>query len=137
MAFRVQSVEYFYATVRDQPGEEFKLLSALADRGINLVAFTAVPLGSTSAQLALFPEDPAKLKSEALRAGLKLDGPHSAFLVRGDDELGVLARIHKVLFDAEVNVYASHGICDGKGGFGYLIFVRATDVDRAARTLGV
>lgn len=136
MAYRVQSAEYFYATVRDQPGEALKLLSALAERGINLVAFTAVPIGSTSAQLALFPEEPGKLRSEASRAGLELDGPHAAFLVRGDDELGVLARIHKTLFDADVSVYASHGIADGKGGFGYLIFVRAADFERAARTLG-
>jgi len=137
MAFRVRRVEYFYATVRDQPGEAFKVLSALAGRGVNLVAFTAVPVGPTCAQLAIFPDDPALLRSEATHARLALDGGHFALLVQGDDELGVLARIHKRLYDANINVYASSGIADGKGSFAYLIYVRAEDFDLAARTLEV
>jgi hypothetical protein len=137
MAFRVRRVEYFYATVRDQAGEAFKVLSALAGRGVNLVAFTAVPVGPTSSQLAIFPDDPALLRTEATHARLALDGGHFALLVQGDDELGVLARIHKRLFDADINVYASSGIADGKGSFAYLIYVRAEDFDLAARTLEV
>ena len=116
MAFRVRRVEYFYATVRDQAGEAFKVLSALAGRGVNLVAFTAVPVGPTSSQLAIFPDDPALLRTEATHARLALDGGHFALLVQGDDELGV-ARIHKRLYDANISVYASSGIADRKGSF--------------------
>jgi hypothetical protein len=137
MAFRVRRVEYFYATVRDQAGEAFKVLSALAGRGVNLVAFTAVPVGPTSSQLAIFPDDPALLRTEATHARLALDGGHFALLVQGDDELGILARIHKRLYDADINVYASSGIADGKGSFAYLIYVRAEDFELAARTLEV
>jgi hypothetical protein len=137
MAFTVRTVEYFYATVRNEPGEAYKVLAALADRGVNLLAFTAIPVGPTSTQLAIFPEEPSKLQAETRGAGLALDGPHPALLVQGDDELGALAKIHLMLYDASVNVFASSGVADGRGSFGYVIYVRPEDHQRAARALGV
>jgi hypothetical protein len=137
MASSVRRVEYFNTTVQDRPGEAYKLLSQLADLGLNLVAFTAVPVGPLHAQLTLFPEDPARMADVARKAGLMLDGPHPALLVQGDDELGALARLHAKLFDAGVNVYASSGVADGRGSFGYVIYVRPEDYGRAAAALGV
>ena len=137
MAYRVRRVEYFYATVRDQAGEAFKVLSALAGRGVNLVAFTAVPVGPSRAQLTIFPEDPLKMADEAKKVGLTLDGPHPALMVQGDDELGALSRLHAKLYEANVNVYSSSGLADGKGSFGYIIYVSPHDYERAAEALGV
>jgi hypothetical protein len=135
MAYAIRRVEYFNTTVRDRPGEAYKLLAQLADLGLNLVAFTAVPVGPTHTQLTLFPEDAGKLHYVAKRAGFKLEGPHSAFLVQGDDELGALAEVHELLYRADVNVYASTGVTDGSGTFGYLIYVRPDDYDRAETAL--
>ncbi|MCB0619980.1 MAG: hypothetical protein KDC43_09070 [Saprospiraceae bacterium] len=137
MAFKIRRVEYFYATVKDEPGESYQILSRLEGLGINLLAFTAVPVGPNATQLALFPEDSATLLRETQKAGLKIDGPHPAFLVQGDDELGALAKVHHVLFQARVNVYASMGVSDGKGSYGYLIYVRPEAIDRAAKALGL
>jgi len=137
MPFRVRRAEYFYTTVRNEPGEGYKLLSQLADLGINLLAFTAVPIGPLHTQLTLVPEDPARMVSDVKKAGLVVDGPHPALLVQGDDRLGALADIHAKLFAANVNVYASSGVADGKGGFGYLIYVRPHEYDRALAALGV
>jgi len=81
MAFSIHRVEYFTTTVQDQPGEAYKLLSQLADLELNLVAFTAVPVGPFRAQLTLFPEDPLRMADAARKAGLVLDGPHPALLV--------------------------------------------------------
>ena len=133
----IRRVEYFNTTVRDRPGEGYKLLAQMAEMGLNLLAFTAVPVGPSTTQLTLFPEDPAKLAAAAQRAGMTLDGPHSAFLVQGDDELGALAEIHQQLYRANVNIYASSGVTDGRGTFGYLIYVRPEDCNRAAQALGV
>ena len=137
MAFRIRRVEYFTATVRDQPGESYKLLSQLADLGLNLVAFTTVPVGPLQAQLTIFPEDPLRMADAARKAALVLDGPHPALLVQGDDELGALANIHATISEAGVNVYASSGVADGRGSFGYVIYVRPEDYERAATALGV
>lgn len=137
MAFGIRRVEYFYTTVRDQPGEGSKLLSQLANLGINLLAFTAVPVGPVHTQLAIFPEDAGKLADVAKKAGLAMDGPHLALLVQGDDELGALAGIHRKLYQANVNVYASSGVTDGRGGYGYVIYVRPEEYERAVAALGV
>jgi len=137
MAFRIRRVEYFTTTVQDRPGEAYKLLSQLADLGLNLVAFTAVPVGPQHAQLTIFPEDPLRMMDAARKARLVLDGPHPAFLVQGDDELGALARIHAKIYEANVNMYASSGVADGRGSFGYVIYVRPDDYERAATALGI
>ena len=137
MAFTIRKVDYFSTTVQDRPGEAYKLLSQLADLGLNLVAFTAVPVGPLHAQLTIFPEDPRRMADAGRKAGLVLDGPHPALLVQGDDELGALARIHAKLSDANVNVYASSGVADGRGSFGYVIYVRPDEYERAATALGI
>jgi hypothetical protein len=137
MAYRIRRVEYFHATVVDQPGEAFKVLSTLAGLGVNLLAFTAVPVGPDSTQLTLFPEDAGKMRSEAQKAGMALDGPHRALLVQGDDELGALAMVHQRIYRSNVNVYASSAIADGFGKYGHLIYVRPEDYERAARALEI
>jgi hypothetical protein len=51
--------------------------------------------------------------------------------------LGALAEIHQVLYQADVNIYASSGVTDGRGTFGYLIYVRPEEYERAAAALSV
>jgi hypothetical protein len=137
MAYRVRRVGYYYLTLDDQPGEGYRLLSELAKLGINLLAFTGVPIGPQRTQLSVFPEDDGQFKAAAARAGLAVDGPHPALLVQGDDELGALAGVHERLRDAAVNVYASHGVTDGQGTFGYVLYVRPDHYQEAVRALGV
>jgi hypothetical protein len=137
MAFTIRSVEYYYANVRDELGAAYRVLSQLAELGVNLLAFTAVPSGPSLAQFALFPEDPNKLVAEGRAAGLPLDGPYHALLVRGDDELGALAGVHERLVEAGVDIYASSGVTDGRGSFGYVVYVREEQFEKAASALGV
>ncbi|MCP3978089.1 MAG: hypothetical protein GY716_01990 [bacterium] len=136
MAAQIRGVEYFYAMVKDQPGEAYKLLAQLASSHVNLMAFNCVPMGPET-QLMLFPETTESLAHAAQESGTVLQGPHRAFLVHGEDELGALAGIHVKLADAGVSVYSSNGVTDGKGGFGYVLFVRPNDYDTAAHALGV
>jgi predicted amino acid-binding ACT domain protein len=137
MSFNIRRVDYFYTTIKDQPGEAYKVLSLLANLGINLVAVTAVPFGPMNTQLTIFPEDTAQLRNEAQKAGLKLDGPQPALLVQGDDKLGAVAEVHSKLYAANVNIYASSGVADGKGHYGYIIYVRPDDYENAVRALNV
>ncbi len=137
MATKIQRVDYFHATVRDRPGEAYRLLSQLAGSGVSLLAFSAIPAGPEHTQLMLFPKSTDILMRMAGGAGLVLTGPQHAFLMQGDDELGALAETHRKLFDANVNVYASTGVADGQGGYGYVIYVRGEDFEEAARALGV
>lgn len=135
MAFRIRRLDYFYTTVRDQPGEAYAVLSELAKLGVNLLAISSVPMGPATTQMTLFPEDAHSLTSAASNAGMSLAGPQQAFLVQGDDELGALAQVHAKLATARVNVFASTGVTDGKGHYGYIIYVRPDDFERAAKAL--
>ncbi len=113
------------------------MLSQLAGVGVNLLAFTAIPVGPMHMQLTIFPEDVPKMANESKMAGLVLDGPHPALLVQGDDRLGAIAEIHASLPRAEVDVYASSGVNDGRGGFGYVLYVKPDEYERAVAALGV
>ena len=135
MARKIQQVHYFHLTVRDRPGEAYRLLEWLSASGVNLLAFNAVPAGVEQTQLVLFPEDADLMSEVAAARGLKLFGPHEAIFVRGDDELGALTEIHRRLFNAGVNVSSSSGVADARGGFGYVIYFRDDEVAKAAEAL--
>ena len=75
MTYQVRRAEYFYTTVTDEPGQALNLLTLLVEKGINLLAFTAVPVGPNRTQLTIFPDDVAKTVSEAKKAQLRWTGP--------------------------------------------------------------
>lgn len=135
MAYTIRRVDYFYSTVEDQPGEAYRLLSYLANLGVDLMAFTAIPVGPVRTQLTIFPSEAAKLQEAARNSGFTVDGPHQALLVQGDDELGALAAIHEKLYGVGVNVYASSGVTDGQGSFGYVLYIRSDAFERAVSAL--
>lgn len=137
MAEAVQRVEYFYAVVLDEPGEARRLLEFCSAHGVNLINFTAFPLGENEVQMCFFPEDAQKLKMASEESGIPLVGPKKAFLIRGEDRLGVLIEHHLRLADAGINVYAANGTTDGRGGFGYILWVKPHDYELAAKALGV
>ena len=53
------------------------------------------------------------------------------------DELGAHERIHERLFQAGVDVYASSGVTDGHGSFGYVVYVREDQFGQAAEAFGI
>jgi hypothetical protein len=137
MNYKIRQIDYFYTDVADEPGTAYKVLTQLSELGINQLAFSAVPTGPNKTQLAIFPEDSLKLIQMAKTANMKLDGPHNAILVQGDDKMGTLVEIHNKLFLANVNIYASNGVTDGDGSFGYLIYIRPSEFDRAVEALNL
>ncbi len=137
MALQIKSVHYYYTCVKDRPGEGYKLLSELAAREVNQLAFCAVPMGPDTIQLTLFPEHVERFVEVSEKLGLTLDGPHTALLVQGDDSLGALADMHAKLYKAGVNIFASSGVTDGSGSYGYVLYVRPDKVHLAAEALGV
>jgi hypothetical protein len=137
MSYNARKLEYFYVTVNGEAGEAFELLTNLANLGINFLAITSVPVGPGSVQLSLFPAEPARFLSVARASNLALNGPHAAVLVQGADEVGVLAGIHDRLRDAAIDVYASTGVTDGKGHFGYLLYLKPHESERAVEALSM
>jgi hypothetical protein len=136
MADTVRGVEYYYVTVSDEPGEGQRILSALKDSGVNLVAFLGFPLGGGRSQIDLVPEEPQQLRDAAERAGVTLSEAKRAFLIQGDDRVGAVADTLAKLAEANINLTAAAATGAGSGRYGMILWVAPADYDRAADALG-
>lgn len=135
MAESIRKVQYFYVMAPDKPGEGARALQTLRDAGVNLLAFSGFPAGKR-AQLDFIPEDPAAFRAMARKAKWKVTGPKVGFLVEGDDRTGVMADLYAKLAAARINITASDAVIAGAGRFGAILWVKARDVNRAAKALG-
>jgi hypothetical protein len=136
MADTVRGVDYYYVTVSDTPGEGQQILAALKDSGVNLLAFLGFPVGGGQSQIDLVPEDAAALKAAADQAGVTLSEARRAFLIQGDDRVGAVADTLARLAEANVNVTAAAAAGAGSGRYGMILWVAASDYERAAHALG-
>jgi hypothetical protein len=137
MADTVRRVEYFYLTVPDTPGEGDRILSALKDSGVNLLAYLGFPAEGGQSQIDLVPEDPESLRAAAEQAGMTLSEAKQAFLIEGDDRFGAVADATAKLAAAKINVRAAGAIGAGSGRYGMIVWVAPSDYERAASALGV
>ena len=137
MGANIYSVDYFYTTVEDTPGMGCKFLKTLASEDVNLVAFNAFPVGRDRTQLVIYPLNSTWLGEKARHEGLRLIGPHHAFMIHGDDELGSLVSIHRKLCDSNINISSSNGVADGRGGYRYIMHVHPDDYELAMELLDV
>lgn len=135
MALNVRTVEYFYVRIEETGEQTHELLAELASEDVSLLAFSAVPFGPNHVELTLFPDPSDKFIQLARKVGWVTAGPQHAFLVQGDDRLGALADIQRMLLEAGVKIYASSGVTDGAGHFGYVIYFKEDDHERASRAL--
>jgi hypothetical protein len=136
MADTVRGVDYYYVTVADTPGEGQRILTALKDSGVNLLAFLGFPVGGGQSQIDLVPEDASALKAAADQAGVTLSEAKRAFLIQGDDRVGAVADTLAKLAAANVNVTAASATGAGEGRYGMILWVDAADYERAAHALG-
>ena len=134
MAEAIRRVEYFYVQVPNKAGEGARVLGVLKQAGVNLLAFSGFPTGQRS-QLDFVPADPQAFKQAAKNAGWRVTGPKRAFLIQGDDRVGVIAEIHEKLAGAKINVVAVDAVCAGSGRYGAILWVAPRDFNRAATVL--
>jgi len=132
----VRLVEYFCVEAHDQPGTAARILSHLVDRGINLIVLHGFQRGA-SAQLDLVPSDPVAFTRVAADATWQVDGPKKALYVEGEDRIGALIDHFTALADAGINLLAADAIAARAGRFGAILWLRESDVHRAARILGI
>ena len=135
MADTIRKVAYYKTDVPNKPGEGARLLGALKDAGVNLLAFSGFPNGRR-AQVDFIPEDEAAFKKAAREAGLKLSARKSCFLVQGEDRVGAVADILSTLAGAKINVTALDAIVAGGGRYGVILWVEPQDVRKTARLIG-
>jgi hypothetical protein len=135
MADTVRRVEYYYVTVHDTPGEGNRILLALKESGVDLLAYLGFPVGGGHSQIDLVPEDAEALRQAVDGAGLALSEARRAFLVEGDDRLGAVADTTAKLAEAKINVTAAAAASAGSGRYGMILWVAPGDYERAADVL--
>ena len=135
MADTVRKVFYFKMSVPDKAGEGARVLGALRDAGVNLLAFTGFPRGRR-AQLDLVPEDAAGFRDAAKRAKLALAGKKTGFLVQGEDRVGAVAGYVEKLAAAGISITAVDALSAGGNRFGAIFWVNSRDVAKAAKAIG-
>ena len=135
MAASVKKAGYFYVTTADKAGEGARILGALRDSGVNWIAFHAFPTGGCQAQLDFVPADEKAFQDAAKKAGLKVSGKKTVFLAEDDDRRGSVAELLQKLGSAGANVTAIDAVKSGSR-YGALIWVKESDVDKAAKALG-
>ena len=135
MALEILQVEYYNITVEGQITSASKLLSTIAGAGVDFHAFKAIPVKSNQTQFTLFAKDNAKMTDGAKKAGLELDGPYPALLIKGDEESGALADIYKRLSQAGIQVEEACGIADINAGYGVILYLTQEDCNTAMTVL--
>jgi hypothetical protein len=137
MPTTIRRVEYAYLTVANRSGEATRILEALRDANINLLAFTGFPQGRNKAQIDLVTDNFDALKAAAKRLKWKLSRPKRAFLAQGTDEVGAALPLIDRMARARINVVAADAVAAGEGRFGMLFWVAPRDYKRAAKLLEV
>lgn len=137
MAEEVRQVEHFSALVPNKMGEGARILGALRDAGVNLIAFWGYPSGAGRARVEFIPENGATFVAAAKQAKLKLSKKSPAFYILGDDRPGAVADVLAKLAAARINVGAVQAVCGGAGRYGAIVFLPPAAVRKAATALGV
>jgi hypothetical protein len=133
----VTKVEHYSTAIPNRVGEGARVLGALRDAGINLIALWAYPSGGDKAQLEMIALRGAGFPKAAKKARLQVGAKQTAFFVNGDDYPGAVAQTLSKLAGAGVNVGAVQAVCGGKGRYGAVVFLPQASIRKAAKALGI
>jgi len=130
-----RKVRYLVLKVPSRAGQAARMLGALAEGGVNLLAFTGFPDRGGQAQVDLVTDDLAGVRRVARKEGWRLSAPKRGFLVQGSDRVGAVHGDLRRLAEAGINVTAADAVTAGKGRYGMILWVKRRDYARAARAL--
>jgi hypothetical protein len=136
MAETIRQVEHYSTSLANKVGEGARILGALRDAGVNLIALWGYPRSAGKATIEFIPENGAALVAAAKAAKIKLSKKQIAFHVSGEDRPGAIADICAKLAAARVNIGAIQAVCAGAGRYGAVIFLPQAAVGKAAKALG-
>src|SRR2546422_1638146 len=123
MADKVRKVSYCYVMVPNRAGHGAAVLQALAEAGVNLLAYCGFPAGGGKAQLDLVAEKLGAVRQGARRQGWRLSRNKKGFLVQGDDRVGAVNRHVAALAGAGGSIIAADAASAGRGRLGIISWV--------------
>jgi predicted amino acid-binding ACT domain protein len=127
-------MSYCDLKVPSRAGQGARILGALAEGGVNLVAFSGFPERG-KAQIDLVTDDLAGLRKVARREGWRLSRLKRCFVIQGEDRVGGVHHHVKRLAEAGINITAVDAVAAGNRRFGMILWVKPRDYARAAEAL--
>jgi len=134
LAEEIRVVEHYSAWILNKVGEGARVLGALRDAGVNLIAFWGYKHGAGRAQLEFIPEDSATFVAAAKQAKLRVS-KSTALYIHGDDRPGAIADILTKLAGARISVAAVQAVCSGGGSYGTIVSLPPAAARKAASVL--
>ena len=131
----IRKADYFSMEIPNKAGEGARVLGALRDAGVNLLAFTGFPAGRR-AQLDFIPAETASFKTVARKLRMKVGPRKTVFLVEGDDRVGAIAELCDRIAAAGINMTAMDAVSAGNGRYAAMFWVDPRDVNKTAKALG-
>lgn len=135
MADTIRKADYFSIKVPNRAGEGARLMKALGEQGVSLLAFTGFP-NSGKAQVDFIPANTAALRRAAKKMKLNLGKKKTVFLMQGEDRVGALSKVLDKLAAARINMIAMDAVAAGKGRFGAIFWVKPQQVAKTAKLIG-
>ena len=134
----VVKVDHCPAAIANKAGEGARILGALKDSGVNLIALWAYLSMPGKAQLEMIPENGAALVKAAKKVDSRDRQEADRILCeRRGSAWSVVAESLGKLAAAKINVGAVLALCGGAGRYGAIIFIPQKDVRKAAKALGL
>jgi hypothetical protein len=130
---KIRKVDYFVVRARNRPGEGARMLKALKQHHVSLLAFSAFPEGG-GAQVDFIPEETTKFLKAARALEWDVSPRKIGFMIQGKDKTGALAGTLNTLGKAGINVIAIDAVAAGRK-FGAIFWVLPGDVAKTAKLL--
>lgn len=123
----------FALQLEDRPGTLGKLTKALADQGVNIIAFEAFPQERQTSTVRIVVDNPATARSVINKQNVKHKESEVAE-VKLANRPGELARAATKLGEANINIL--HAYCGAETGTNAPVLIFGVkDVDRATKIL--
>jgi len=135
MAEEVRQVEHCSTSIPNKVGEGARVLRALRDAGVKLIAFWGYQYRAGRGQLEFIPENGVAFVATAKQAKLKLSKKRTALYFHGEDRPGAVADVLEKLAAARINLGAVQAVCGGAGRYGAVLFLPPAAARKAARVL--
>ncbi len=135
MTDEVRRVDHYSASIPNKVGEGARILGALRDRGVNLIAVWGYPQKGR-ARLEFILESGVALSAAAKQAKIRLGKKRTAIYACGEDRPGAVAEVLEKLAASRINVDAVQAVCGGAGRYGAVIYLAPAAARKALSALG-
>ncbi len=130
----VKRMSYALTPLADRPGELLRVMQNLKSKNVSLAGLWGFGTEPGKAQLYAIGKSAEKLRSAWKEAGMQVE-EGEGFYMSGADRPGALLKPLEALSAGGINIVAIDAVSVG-GKFGSFIWVKPTEVERAAGVLG-